>query len=256
MSNGLVVLETSNAILNRSLYDLVKPQSLLAWHRIRVANMVANNGKEWSDIIKRYNSGTYNNQYMVIDYNKFEVGKTLNPGTLWVSEQIPGLVVAADVTDQLIRGYWPSYNVPYFKEIYERSGYPEFVKKHGIDFSYQMCPRAKIFRRDQNKVVDFESFKDIMRYNNYKEDPYSNGNPGDSICARYDLSKVPGLAGCYDSKVTSYALSKKMSSYVINGPTTSHNLPPFDWTKYPNGTKHDGQPNIFNFNFVLMDPNW
>jgi hypothetical protein len=28
------------------------------------------------------------------------------------------------VTQQLERGYWPSYNVPYFEDIYNKSGYP------------------------------------------------------------------------------------------------------------------------------------
>lgn len=76
--------------------------------------------------------------------------------------------LSADVTDQLERGYWASYNVPYFPEVYRQSGYPAFVNKHGVEFSYQMAPRAEIFRRDQGKVVDLESFKAIMRYNDYK----------------------------------------------------------------------------------------
>ena len=100
--------------------------------------MFANDGEEWGNIFKKHNSGTYNNQYMVIDYNKFTPGQPLEDGTLWVVEQIPGLVVTGDMTSQLERGYWASYNVPYFPEIYEKSGYPEFVKKHGAKYSYQV----------------------------------------------------------------------------------------------------------------------
>ena len=62
-------------------------------------------------------------------------------------------------------GYWPSYNVPFFEEVYTRSGYPDFVKKHGVEFSYQLAPRAKIFRRDEGLVKDMQSMKKIMRYN-------------------------------------------------------------------------------------------
>ena len=62
-------------------------------------------------------------------------------------------------------GYWPSYNVPFYEEVYNRSGYPDIVKARGTDFSYQLAPRAKIFRRDQNDVQDMASMKDIMRYN-------------------------------------------------------------------------------------------
>ena len=42
------------------------------------------------------------------------------------------------------------------------------VAKHGADMSYQLAPRAKIFRRDANDVTSFDEFKHIMRYNDYK----------------------------------------------------------------------------------------
>ena len=68
---------------------------------------------------------------MVVDYKLFEQGKrelatgtgeaALKPNTLWVSEQIPGTVAMADVTQQLERGYWPSYNVPYFEVSIQRA---------------------------------------------------------------------------------------------------------------------------------------
>ena len=64
-----------------------------------------------------------------------------------------------------LAGYWPSYNVPFYEEVYNRSGYPGVVKEHGTDFSYQLAPRAKIFRRDQAKVVNMADMKAIMRYN-------------------------------------------------------------------------------------------
>lgn len=34
-----------------------------------------------------------------------------------------------------------------------------------------MAPRAEIFRRDQGKVESLSDMQDMMRYNNYKEDP-------------------------------------------------------------------------------------
>ena len=39
-------------------------------------------------------------------------------GLLTIVEQVPGLTVAADMTGALERGYWPSYNVPYFPEVH------------------------------------------------------------------------------------------------------------------------------------------
>lgn len=49
--------------------------------------------------------GTYNNQYMVVKMDLFTPGQALPNDLLWVCEQIPGLVVAADTTQQL-GTYW------------------------------------------------------------------------------------------------------------------------------------------------------
>lgn len=49
-------------------------------------------------------TGTYNNQYMVVDLNKVTLGRELADGTLWVIEQIPGLVVGEDQTTILRAG--------------------------------------------------------------------------------------------------------------------------------------------------------
>jgi len=49
-------------------------------------------------------TGTYNNQYMVVDLKKVTLGRELANGTLWVIEQIPGLVVGADQTSILRAG--------------------------------------------------------------------------------------------------------------------------------------------------------
>jgi hypothetical protein len=35
-------------------------------------------------------TGTYNNQYMVLDMKKVELKKVIKDGALWVVEQIPG----------------------------------------------------------------------------------------------------------------------------------------------------------------------
>lgn len=79
---------------------------------------------------------------------------------------MPGKIVSGDVTDVLIsQTYWPSYNVPFFTEIFNYAGYDQQVKTHGEVFSYDGAPRAKIFKRDNGKVTDLESYKKLMRYN-------------------------------------------------------------------------------------------
>ena len=67
--------------------------------RSTVANRLATDGKSWTNIFSIHNSGTYNNQWMVVDYNKFTPGdKELKPNLLWVLEQIPGYIQTKDLT--------------------------------------------------------------------------------------------------------------------------------------------------------------
>ncbi|KAL4658050.1 phospholipase B-like 1 [Arapaima gigas] len=254
LGNGLLMTQTTNNVFNTSLYSLVIPQSLLAWQRVRVAHSLAHSGEEWAKTFSKYNSGTYNNQYMVVDLKKISLGKSVDDGALTIVEQIPGFVQYSDQTQALRRGYWPSYNVPFHPEIYNMSGYREMWQKYGEDFSYDLCPRAKIFRRDQAAVTDLSSLKYIMRYNNYKNDPYAKGSPCRTICCRNDLQeKNPRPGGCYDTKVTDFNLALQFKAEAINGPTTQGGLPPFSWRQF-NDTVHEGLPQVYNFTFVPMKP--
>ena len=63
-------------------------QSLLAWQRVRVANQMARGGAQWAEVLAAHNSGTYNNQYMVLDLNRFTPGQPLPANLLWVVEQV------------------------------------------------------------------------------------------------------------------------------------------------------------------------
>lgn len=254
LGSGLVMVQTTNGIYNHSLFKLVTPQSLLAWQRVRVSNMMARDGKEWASVFSKYNSGTYNNQYMVVDLNKIHLQQDIEEGALFIIEQIPGLVEFSDQTSVLRRGYWPSYNIPFHERIYARSGYPAMRERFGMEYSYDLCPRAKIFRRDQGSVRDLASLRRIMRYNEYQADPYSEGDACKTICCRGDLKKdrpVPG--GCYDTKVTDFKLAQKFISEAVNGPTVQGGLPAFSWREFSE-TRHAGLPESYNFTFLTMQP--
>lgn len=65
-----------------------------------------------------------------------------------------------------------------------------------------------------------DSMKNIMQYNAYSTDPYSDGLAGMSICSRADLQKEhpkneppnffnPGLGGSIDAKVTNFAMASR-----------------------------------------------
>lgn len=269
LGSRLVLLQTTNKMFNGDVLQRLDPHSILSWQRVRAANFLASAGDEWARIFKRENSGTYNNQYMVVDLNKFDPSHQLvMPGLLTVIEQIPGLVVFEDLTQTLLEGYWPSMNIPYFPEIYKQSGYPDFDDPELREdeeyydmllwLSYTSSPRSNIFRRDQSKVDSLDAMKSIMRYNGFQSDPYSKGNPVFSICGRGDLSDPASreARGCYDSKVTSYSLALNYRAEVINGPTrgSDHSLPPFSWHEIENPPLHSGQPDGFEFEFEMMEP--
>ncbi|XP_060101295.1 phospholipase B-like 1 [Heteronotia binoei] len=254
LGSGLIMLQTTNSVFNQSLLKQVVPESLFAWQRVRLANMMADSGKTWAQTFAKQNSGTYNNQYMVLDTNKITLQKCIDNGALYVIEQIPKHVEYSDQTNILRKGYWPSYNIPFHETIYNMSGYRTYVKKYGLDFSYDMAPRAKIFRRDQGSVTDMTTMKRIMRYNNYKKDPYARHNPCSTICCREDLNlRYPTPAGCYDSKVSDFYMAAKFTAYAINGPPVEKDLPVFSWSRF-NQTKHQGLPDSYNFDFITMKP--
>ncbi|RYE82185.1 MAG: hypothetical protein EOO65_05830, partial [Methanosarcinales archaeon] len=50
---GLLVTETTNDIFNHALYDLMKPQSLFAWQRVRLANLMATDAPSWVSIFSK-----------------------------------------------------------------------------------------------------------------------------------------------------------------------------------------------------------
>ncbi|GFR48281.1 hypothetical protein Agub_g10056 [Astrephomene gubernaculifera] len=230
-TDKFVIMETTNGLYNKSLYDLIQPRCVLMWQRAQLANFGARSGSEWVDLFGRHNSGTYNNQWMVLDVPRLHSGR--HSGLLWVLEQVPGAVRSRDVSQVLLRqGYWASYNVPYFPEIYNLTGYPH-------PSIYDTCPRAQIFRREQASLTSRAALMALMRLNRYKLDPLSGGLPNNAIAARYDLPAATDPAGqprnwtrkaygAVDAKVVDSESFPSGRTYVINGPT-SDDQPPFSW---------------------------
>ncbi|CAM4657905.1 unnamed protein product [Lepidochelys olivacea] len=267
LSSGLVTLETTIGNSNAALWKYIHPEgSVLEWLRNIVANRLARSGAEWAAIFQQFNSGTYNNQWMIVDYNTFLPGKAgLQQGVLTVLEQIPGLVVVADKTEELYqKGYWASYNVPYFEQIFNASGQLELVKKYGDWFTYDKSPRAQIFRRNQTLVQDMDSMIQLMRFNNFLKDPLSRcqgcdppQNAENAIAARSDLNPANGTYpfaalrqrshGGTDMKITSYAMAKGYSLIAACGPTWD-DVPPFQWSTSPySNLLHMGHPDLWKF---------
>uniref|UniRef100_A0A915CXR7 Phospholipase B-like n=1 Tax=Ditylenchus dipsaci TaxID=166011 RepID=A0A915CXR7_9BILA len=266
VSSGLLSIETTISVFNTSLYSdkYIKPEGQLhCWVRSIIANQLARTGKEWTDIFARYNSGTYNNQWTVLDYKLFKPGQELpNNDLLWILEQVPGYTMSRDVTWFLRKyRYWPSYNIPFLNKISRLSMFD--VKAQENDWwRWGYCPRARIFHRDHHKVVDLDSLKDLMRYNDYTHDDFSKCTCSPpytaeaAISTRGDLNDPNGTYalsgmgfrnhGSLDYKGTNYALFQKLRFQAIGGPTYDP-LPAFDWRTTKVKANHFGQPDLWNF---------
>ncbi|XP_077456899.1 putative phospholipase B-like 2 [Stigmatopora argus] len=272
LSSGLVTLETTIGNSNHARWKFVQPKrTVMEWLRNIVANRLAVTAKAWAELFQKYNSGTYNNQWMIVDYNNFTPGMTaIKEGLFVVLEQIPGRIVYADKTEELLqKGYWASYNIPYYEEIFNASGCNELVEKFGPWFSLDQNPRAQIFKRDHKTVTDVASMMRLMRYNNFKTDPLSRcegcnppENGENAISARSDLNPANGTYpfgalqqrshGGTDMKMTSYGMFSRYEMLAISGPTWDQ-VPPFRWSTSPfKDLLHMGQPDIWAFKPVKV----
>ena len=267
------ITETSNTVLNTDLYKKVKPSSLLCWIRVIAANRLARNGKDWGQVFSMHHSGTYTNQWQIIDLNLFNPGQpALTKGLLTIVEEIPGLMHIGDETKYLQQhGHWPSFNVPYYNDIREANG--------NYNGSWSKAPRKKLFEKFQHTVKSIDTMKSIMRWNKYQTTPIiSGGNPCAAIACRADLRSTgthpQSDFGAIDAKVTSYgSLMKKenvsvgstnsssvtmkntLKVYAANGPTHD-DQPAFCWSTSPTNPvpSHHLHPDCFRYGFEIFVP--
>ncbi|XP_068268516.1 putative phospholipase B-like 2 isoform X2 [Nyctibius grandis] len=243
LSSGLVALETTIGNNNPARWKYLNPRgSVLEWLRNIVANRLARSGAEWASVFRRFNSGTYNNQWMVVDYKAFTPGRASPPpGVLTVLEQLP-----------------------YFEEIFNASGNAELVRKYGDWFTYDRTPRARIFCRNHTLVRDLDSMIRLMRSNNYLRDPLSRcggcdppQNAENAISARSDLNPPNGTYpfpalrqrchGGTDMKVTSSGMAPSFGLVAASGPAWD-DVPPFRWSASPcSALLHMGHPDLWTF---------
>ena len=265
----LGVIETTNEVYNPELFPLVQPTSVLSWMRVMVANTLATDGPSWSQYFSTHPSGTYTNQWQVLDMNLFQSGQTIPPENLFtIVEEIPGTIVTNDLTQTLYKQmYWASYNIPYFDEIYIKSGNKAScelgkMSSNSTDNCYEDCPRANIFRAQFETIATLSDMQYIINFNKWQTDPDSEGDPCKAIGCRKDLepnesSSYP--AGGLDGKVSS--IMKSMTKYNQDGPTimgrvgpSDDDQPPFCWSNVQNEEEfsHYGQPNCFQYEWTSL----
>eukprot|EP00490_Sorites_sp_Unknown_P025333 CAMPEP_0114658124 /NCGR_PEP_ID=MMETSP0191-20121206/15133_1 /TAXON_ID=126664 /ORGANISM="Sorites sp." /LENGTH=165 /DNA_ID=CAMNT_0001879231 /DNA_START=1127 /DNA_END=1624 /DNA_ORIENTATION=+ len=161
-----------------------------------------------------------------------------------------------DVTSILERGYWSSYNIPAIEYIYNVSGNAGNAQKNGVSSSYDLAPRARIFRRDANNINNITDVMKLMRYNNYLHDPIQQNNSMWAIMSRGDLIPTnPGCFGGIDTKLSDYNMMKSMKTMAINGPTND-DLSTFKWNGiWANNPEcpNMGLPRQYNFDWQTFD---
>ena len=261
-SANLYVAETTNHVFNTSLFDNLTPESFTCWLRTMIALRLADNGKTWCEIFQKLNSGTYNNQFMILDLKLIDIDKKeISDEALYIIEQLPGFCGVEDVTNYLRRGYWPSYNIPFLMKVREIAGVLDILEERPElydSYDYTGSPRANIFRRDQDSVKDINSFRHLLRYNDFQKDPLSKGNAHNVIAYRGDLDTSHSCFGATDLKFSSIKDIKTneiKKIYLINGPSNDQQEV-FDWTtttcKDSNPLRFTtyGQVNKYNFDMI------
>jgi hypothetical protein len=200
---GLLVFETTLQNFNETLYDLyVKPESVLTWIRSYHAMLATSSGPEWALHFARENSGTYNNEYVILDTKKWEAGKTPASDLIWMTEQMPGITVSRDVTPIFAqKGYIEGVNAPQFAEIWNISAVAQQQQKDPARADFYSVSgqiRDKLIVRDAPGIQTYEAFQWFMQYNDYLHDdlmiiPGTNQRePAQGILSRYDLRPENG----------------------------------------------------------------
>ena len=261
MDSNLTEMGTSINILKVDLYDLITHESIVTWIRQIVSNRLASSAEEWTKIFQRENSGTNNGQTIILDMNKIDLkNKKIDDKALMIIEQMPNYTEAADVTEHLRKGYWPSYNVPFVDKIYKDMGNIVENISEGVyeNIKYTRHPRALIFKRDQGNVNSKEDFKKFMRYNDYKNDNLSENDPSKTIASRSDLGddEYTSCHGAIDVKFISVKdlLERKNLIYIISGPSNDQQET-FSWSNHTCRSdkeilSHVGHNDIWNFPWV------
>ncbi|GKT32780.1 Phospholipase B-like protein [Aduncisulcus paluster] len=198
LSSGLGIIETTHDIYDNSLLRLIVPDTLLTWVRCALANRVASSGTEWATAFSLHNSGSYNNQYAIIDIEKFNAWTQLttaqktdftldaNKGVFTIVEQAPGPdgIKTNDMWEWLVtHGYWPSFNTPYDQSIRELLGIaqrtdPTNPSNYDIIDDWYNNPRHRILRNWISEVqsnqtdvdptaITGDDFFQLMRLNKW-----------------------------------------------------------------------------------------
>lgn len=118
IKHRLTVTGTPLNIFNNNVWKKLNfEEQVFTSVRVMVANRLATSGRIWSRIFSHHVSGTNNKQWVVLNMHKLNAIKRNGKidGLLWVIEQIPGLIIAADMSETFSKNsLWTSFGDAYF----------------------------------------------------------------------------------------------------------------------------------------------
>ena len=117
IENNLAITQTSLSTIfpERLVNGLNKKEYIPEFMRIMTINFLSRTGKEWvKNFEKLYNGNhIYFASWIIVDYNKINSNKNL----IFIAEEVSENVMTIDYTKEFLKkGYYGSYNLPFFKE--------------------------------------------------------------------------------------------------------------------------------------------
>ncbi len=150
---------------------------MLSYMRARVSNTLAHSAKDWVDTFGKYHSGTYINQWMVLDMQLYNIhSKEILPEFFYVLEETPGYIRYEDMTDVLKnQTYWASFNNPYFEDVALITGQRSLCHYDSSE-CYASDPRGLLFAQYQSTLTSIEDVKKLILHNDFQHDPVSQND--------------------------------------------------------------------------------
>ena len=255
IENNLAITQTSLSTIfpERLVNGLNKKEYIPEFMRIMTINFLSRTGKEWvKNFEKLYNGNhIYFASWIIVDFNKINSNNNL----IFIAEEVSENVMTMDYTKEFLKkGYYGSYNLPFFKEHTVQTGISYF-NLNLDDKKYN--PRGYLVKSLINEVNDIQSFQDLLTYNKYRmndskvEDDPSVDDPYNGIASRSEEY------GTIDFKIIDKNLINNGNIYAYSGPIygDNPNFKPFNKNDIKSDLKNymEGIPEEFNFEPILIN---
>lgn len=203
--------------------------------RIMATNRLATDGHSWSRSMSLQTDADTAWQWIVLQPS--------GP-IVWLVEQLPGTVRAANISKQYIDD-----------GIFWSTGKARLRETTSVDDKYNNdVERNKLIASLQKNVTTMERFRDWMRGYSYEEFIVEDEDQAWIQSYREDLEKANVSFGIIDAKIVLADTDGVENFEAISGPNRLNSKEPFKWSKsFPN-VSHIGQPDVFDFDSIT--PLW